>query len=587
MINNDCTIIANAPPSASSCFIPWRERATCTRRGVILMTVVAVSILLPTSGHGQDEKSNVVPRAGITTDRESIPKPSSLIQSPSVQDTRRWEAIRPGSKEVAVEKPPATPVTLPPVNPPPTISASILSSEKSPAAKQSGPSPKEEAESKVGGKDAYERFFNPNSVDEKIPHEDAIDGKALNFDQVINLCLLSDPRLRSGFEAINQANADALTSSLFPNPTIYTDIQMLPYSRPFTVTRQGGPPQQDALVTYPIDWFLFGKRAASMASAALGVRVSEAAYNDLVRQRVTEAALAYYDILEARELITLAKQEIESFQKVVEVTQKAVDSGGRPRVELQRIQLNLLNSEQDLRDAELAYIQAKTKLQPLLGRSVADPFIEVKGTLDVDPTLPEMSLEDAYTTAVENRPDLQALRFRVQQMRAQILVQRRAAMPIVAVTAGWTLQYQTKVLDMPNANSWDAAVQASIPIFDRNQGNRVKASSYTAQAQYDVRAAELMILAEIEAILKELTNARTNAQFVTSAKLKLASEVRDSFIQAYQVGGRPILDVIDSQRTYRETYQSYIVTRANYWRAVYKFSASIGRQLGNNEPSNP
>ncbi|MBX9654258.1 TolC family protein, partial [bacterium] len=133
----------------------------------------------------------------------------------------------------------------------------------------------------------------------------------------------------------------------------------------------------------------------------------------------------------------------------------------------------------------------------------------------------------------------------------------------------------------------DAAVQTSIPIFDRNQGNRVKAASYTSQAQHNIRAAELALLAEIEGVLKELTNAYANAQLLTSEQLKLASEVRDSFIQAYQVGGRPILDVIDSQRSYRETYRSYIVTRATYWRAVYKFSASIGRQLGNNEPTQP
>ena len=44
----------------------------------------------------------------------------------------------------------------------------------------------------------------------------------------------------------------------------------------------------DVQVGYPIDWFLFGKRAAAMASARQGVRQSEADYADLVRQRVTD-----------------------------------------------------------------------------------------------------------------------------------------------------------------------------------------------------------------------------------------------------------------------------------------------------------
>lgn len=526
---------------------------------------------------------------GATPPAEKTPQASSIPKA-AILDNRTWEPVKTESTSIAETSTLSKPKNAdePPVLP--SLPASLLALPAhlgdQPTSGSISSTPQDSKRGANATKtDSYERYFNPGNAEQSLPTEK--DSRALGLDQVINLCLLSDPVLRAGFEAISQANADALQASLLPNPVLYTDIQMLPYSRPFTVTRQGGPPQQDALVTYPIDWFVFGKRAANMASVSLGVRISEANYNDLIRQRVTAAAIAYYDILEASELVGLAKQEVASFQTVLDVTQKAVENGGRPRVELQRIQLNLLNSERSARDSEVLLTQAKTRLQPLLGRSVNDPFVEVTGTLNVDPTPPDMNLEDAYVAAVENRPDLQALRWRLQQMRAQILVQRRAAFPNVAVTAGWTLQYQTKDLQQPNANSWDAAVQTSIPIFDRNQGNRAKAASYTTQAQHNIRAAELALLAEIEGVLKELTNAYANAQLLTSEQLKLASEVRDSFIQAYQVGGRPILDVIDSQRSYRETYRSYIVTRATYWRAVYKFSASIGRQLGNNEPSQP
>jgi cobalt-zinc-cadmium efflux system outer membrane protein len=86
----------------------------------------------------------------------------------------------------------------------------------------------------------------------------------LTLDQVINATLLADPKLRAGFEAINQANGDALTASLKPNPTFNINQTLLPLTRPFTVDEQGGPPQLDIGLAYPIDWFLFGKRAAAM-----------------------------------------------------------------------------------------------------------------------------------------------------------------------------------------------------------------------------------------------------------------------------------------------------------------------------------
>src|SRR5581483_225483 len=85
----------------------------------------------------------------------------------------------------------------------------------------------------------------------------------LTLNQAVYASLNGHPTIAAGLEAIRQAEGDFITSTLAPNPTFFTDIQMLPFKGAFKPTRQGGPPQQDAFVTYPIDWFLFGKRAAA------------------------------------------------------------------------------------------------------------------------------------------------------------------------------------------------------------------------------------------------------------------------------------------------------------------------------------
>src|SRR5262245_29037490 len=61
---------------------------------------------------------------------------------------------------------------------------------------------------------------------------------SVTLDQAINATLLANPKIRAGLEAINQALADQLTSSLPPNPTLLADVQLLPLTRPFTVDRQ-------------------------------------------------------------------------------------------------------------------------------------------------------------------------------------------------------------------------------------------------------------------------------------------------------------------------------------------------------------
>src|SRR5262249_48922648 len=140
--------------------------------------------------------------------------------------------------------------------------------------------------------------------------------------------LLADPKIRAGLEAINQANADLLTSSLPPNPVLTPNATLLPLTRSFTVDRQGGPPQGGVDVNYAIDWFLFGKRAAAMASAAMGVRVSEADFADLVRTRVTDTATAFYDVLEATAILSLARQDLENLRRVEGTIRKGQEAGG-------------------------------------------------------------------------------------------------------------------------------------------------------------------------------------------------------------------------------------------------------------------
>ena len=145
----------------------------------------------------------------------------------------------------------------------------------------------------------------------------------MSLDQVIATVLMSDPKLRVGHEEISQAVGEAITASLRPNPILATDAQLLPLTRPFTPLQQGGPPQFDAMVTYPIDWFLFGKRKAAMASTGIGIRQTESEYYDLVRQRIREASSVYFDIVELKALRDLARQDVESLAKVEAITRQA------------------------------------------------------------------------------------------------------------------------------------------------------------------------------------------------------------------------------------------------------------------------
>ncbi len=416
----------------------------------------------------------------------------------------------------------------------------------------------------------------PSPLPSEVPDER---GTRLSLDQVINAVLVSDPKLRAGFEAINQANADALTASLRPNPTLFTDGQLLPLTRPFTVTQQGGPPQQDVQLGYPIDWYVFGKRAANMAAATHGIKASESDFADRVRLRVTDAVIAYFDVLEAKGLYNLARQDVVNLERVEAALAKTVEAGGRPQVELNRLRLDLLRSRQALRDASNATVTSKAKLRAMIGRSDADPDFDVGGSLEdmlnADPPI----TEEGFKIALENRPDIQAIRWKGAQARANVLVETRNAYPSVTPAFGYTRQYQTKAVGFPDANSWSASLTMTLPVFDRNQGNRAKAASLLNQNQFEYQSALAALRAEVESTAQDYRTAKANAEAIAAEQLKLARDVLDSITTVYQNGGRPLVDLLDAQRNFRDTYRAYITARAAYWRAIYRYSAAIGQKV--------
>ena len=401
---------------------------------------------------------------------------------------------------------------------------------------------------------------------------------ALTLDQAIDLCLMNDPKLRAGLEMTNQAHADALTASLKPNPEMSVGGALLPLSRPITPEHPGGPSEFDVGVAYPIDWFLFGKRAASMASASMGVHVSEADYADLVRQRVTEASLAFYDVLEAQALLDVARQDVANLERVEAVTRRAVGNGGRPQVELNRMRLVLLGARRSWRDSESALVSAKAKLRALLGRPDAESTCDVAGTLDGPLTAEALPTDEAYAMAAQNRPDVLSLRRKVAKAQADVVVERRNALPEVKPNVGMGYQFQQPV-GATDINTWGVGIETTVPLFNRNQGNRAKAASAVYQTSYELQTGLLELRAEVAQAVQSLVTARQNAASVAHDELRLAAQVRDSIGQAYESGGRPLIDVLDAQRDYRETYRLFVTSRADYWRSIYKYNSAIGKQV--------
>ena len=404
----------------------------------------------------------------------------------------------------------------------------------------------------------------------------------LTLDQAINATLLNDPKIRAGLELIAQANGEALTASLAPNPTLTASGTLLPLTHPFTVDRQGGPPQLDVGVAYPIDWCVFGKRAAAMVSAGLGIRVSESDFADLIRQRVRETSQEFYNVLEAEALLGLTRNDLRTKEQTEEIIRKARAAGGRTEIDLDRIRLETLAARQAVREAEANEASSLSRLRALTGRRdfVA---LRVAGKLGAAPTDPVPELPDAVALAQKNRPDIRSDHWKIAQADADARVEDVKACPEVTTRVGYTRQFQQKAIGFPDADSFGVGVDISLPICNRNQGNRFKARSVAVMRRHELEGDLVDMRSEIELILVEYRTALRAAQSYADEQIELARKVRDRIQEAFRLGSRTLLEVLDAQKSYRDTVRASINSRAAAWRALYKLRSATGTQVSTHE----
>lgn len=134
-------------------------------------------------------------------------------------------------------------------------------------------------------------------------------------------------------------------------------------------------------------------------------------------------------------------------------------------------------------------------------------------------------------------------------------------------------------MNQANADSWNVILQMHLPVFDRNQGNIAKAKSLKSQAEHNLTAQLVSLRAEILEAVKNFEAARDALMIDDPGQLDAARKVRDKIRAAYELGGKPLIDVLDAQRAYRETFRLHIASRSSYWHSLYALNAAIGKQV--------
>jgi cobalt-zinc-cadmium efflux system outer membrane protein len=238
----------------------------------------------------------------------------------------------------------------------------------------------------------------------------------------------------------------------------------------------------------------------------------------------------------------------------------------------------VLEARRERRRREAALAVARASLAASIGRSGPDADFEVEGDLAVGSPAAPPELESLLAKAEQARPDVLARRRAVARSAADLRLARKSAWPELTPRVGVTRQYQES-LGFPDASSWGVGLDVTLPLFDRNQGGIAKATSAQTRSELELRAALVALRPEVQQAAAEYAVAREAVLAEDPAQLEAAERVRDRVHKAYEIGGRPLLEVLDAQRVYREAARQLTSGRAAFWRAVHRLNAAVGQDV--------
>jgi cobalt-zinc-cadmium efflux system outer membrane protein len=392
---------------------------------------------------------------------------------------------------------------------------------------------------------------------------------ALTWQQVKDKFEADNPNLRAGELNIQESKAEEITAYLRPNPDFNAGIDQL---TPFT-----NAPFRPLVDNLPIISFDYlherqRKRELRLESAQQGTAIAESQQLDLERTLLFNLRSAFVQALEAKALLTNAKENLDYYAKELSIDRDRFKSGDIARVDLDRLVLQRAQYESDYQTAIVNARTARITLLMLLNdRTPVDKF-DVTGPFEFQEQI--MPLEEFHTAAVAARPDLKAALQAIEKARTDhnLAVANGSTDPTFSVDFG---------RNPPVPVYFGVGISIPLRIFDRNQGEKARTEIDIGHAGREKDAAEAQVFSDVDSAYYTLVSSVNLLVPYKSSDgyLETATRVRDTMSFAYRRGQAALVDYLDAQRDYRATQVAYINLVGSYLTAAAQLNMATGREL--------
>ncbi|MCZ2156926.1 MAG: TolC family protein, partial [Bryobacterales bacterium] len=231
--------------------------------------------------------------------------------------------------------------------------------------------------------------------------------RTLTLEQAIEEAIAGNLDLAAEKLNISIAEAREITARLRPNPVLTISGQTLDLlGAHFEESSPVGPNQFNFHTDIPLE--RGGKRKERMALAREDTSLVELEVREVMRHVISNVQSAFVDVLQAKENLKLAEDNLKNLHGVVEINQARLRSGDLSQLEFNRSQVAEMQSEAVVKQTQLQLDQSKIRLQQLLGWREKRTDFDVTGDLGLQ--IKEDPPAEILRLALMRRPDYLASR---------------------------------------------------------------------------------------------------------------------------------------------------------------------------------
>ena len=319
--------------------------------------------------------------------------------------------------------------------------------------------------------------------------------------------------------------------------------------------------------------YTWGKVNAAIRAAKVGLKTADEQLRLYRQSAYRDVSSAFYDILLAKELNTLATENLAQKKRLLDESQSKVTAGVATDYDVLAAEVAAQNARPEVIRSANSIRAMQDRLRFLL--ALDSQQLDVSGTLTTTVDSAK-SYDDALLVARSKRPELSDLRYRIGIYQELVIIADAEDKPRLDLKADvgwrWLDVKDTSLNQNSNGAVWNIGIYLSFPFFDG-----LKTNGKVTQARSDLRTKEIeeaKLLDSIALDVRDAANAvKESAEIVQALNgtVRQAERLVQMAEKGYEFGVKIRLEVDDAQLNLLQArsnlaraQRDYRVARVNY-----------------------